>query len=71
LYAVSLQQSLPTIPVPLKPQDDDVWVDLQALLNRIYDEARYAIRIDYRQPLPPPALPPQEQDWLNGVLTSK
>ncbi|MEL6381196.1 MAG: DUF4058 family protein [Cyanobacteria bacterium J06626_18] len=41
LYALSRQQPLPTIPIPLKPEDAELAVDLQSLLNQVYEEARY------------------------------
>ncbi len=64
LYALSIQTPLPTLPVPLKPDDADLIIDLQALLEQIYDEARYKMRIDYTQPVPPPALLADDRQWL-------
>jgi hypothetical protein len=36
LYPITLQEPLPTIPIPLRPQDDEVALDLQALIARAY-----------------------------------
>jgi Protein of unknown function (DUF4058) len=55
LYSVTLQQPLPIVPIPLKAEESDVLLDLQAAVDRVYEEARYSIRIDYQQPVPPPA----------------
>lgn len=68
LYAVMLDQPLPDIPIPLKPGEPEPVVALQAVFNQLYDRARYATRIDYRQPLPPPKLTEAQQQWLDAVL---
>lgn len=68
LYAVMLDQPLPDIPIPLKPGEPEPVLALQAVFDQLYDRARYATRIDYRQPLPPPKLPEAQQAWLNTVL---
>lgn len=67
LYALSLQTPLPTIPIPLKPEDDDIILDLQAVFNRIYTEARYGMRLDYKEPVPPPALLADDRQWLESI----
>ncbi len=56
VWTVSLQDSLPIIPIPLRPTDADIPLHLQNALNDIYDEAAYDLSIDYSQPPPPPAL---------------
>jgi hypothetical protein len=71
-YAIALQQTLPKIAIPLKADEEaSVLVDLQAILTRVYDEARYAIRLDYTQPPPPPTLSPDDQTWVQQLLTAK
>ncbi len=67
LYALSLQTPLPTIPIPLKPNDADIILDLQALFDQIYTEARYGMRLDYREPVPPPALLADDRQWLETI----
>jgi hypothetical protein len=71
LYGIALNQPLPNIPVPLKPEDADVLLDLQVVLERVYDEARYAIRINYAQLPPSPVLSPDEQTWVKTVVAAK
>ena len=44
VWAVGLRQRLPVIPVPLSPPDDDVPLDLQGVLNDVYDFGFYALR---------------------------
>jgi hypothetical protein len=68
LYGVLLQEPLPTIPIPLKPDHAPILLNLQAVLDGIYDRGRYHSRIDYTQPPPTPALTPDAQTWLEEVL---
>jgi hypothetical protein len=49
-----LRQPLPTIPIPLKAPDADVFVDLQAVFRQTYERGRYAPSLRYGQiPLAP------------------
>lgn len=68
LYGFSLKQPFPSIPIPLKPPDSEPLVSLQDVFNGVYDRARYATRIDYRQPPPPPTLSPEDQQWVDELL---
>ena len=48
-------RGLPSIvPVPLRPPDAAVCLDLPLALTSIYDEAAYGLSIDYSQSPPPP-----------------
>jgi Protein of unknown function (DUF4058) len=67
LYGVVLQQELPNLPIPLKPDDPEPIVPLQEIFNGVYDRARYASRIDYDQPIPPPALSESDRQWVETV----
>jgi hypothetical protein len=64
VWAVTLQDTLPTIPVPLREGERDVVLELQAALNAIYEEAGYDLSIDYTQPPPPPALSDTDIEWM-------
>jgi hypothetical protein len=68
LYPVKLDQPLPNLPIPLKIGDPEPIVPLQLVFTQVYDRARYASRIDYTQPLPPPKLSDTEQQWVEAVL---
>jgi hypothetical protein len=70
LYAFSLRQSIPSFPLPLVPLDIEPVVDLQTLLNEVYDQAGFDMRIDYSQPC---VLPLKEADtaWANTLLQEK
>ncbi len=70
LYGLALQQPLPSFPIPLKPEEPEPFVPLQDVFSDLYDRARYATRIDYREPLPPPSLAVADQQWVDALLVS-
>ena len=41
-WPISLRERLPVIPIPVRVPDPDARLDLQAVLDRIYDDAGYA-----------------------------
>jgi hypothetical protein len=47
VHPISIRARLPRIRVPLKPGDEDAVLDLQAAMNRAYDEGPFADRVDY------------------------
>ncbi|MEM9162494.1 MAG: DUF4058 family protein [Cyanobacteria bacterium P01_F01_bin.4] len=70
LYAFNLSEPIPPFPLPLKQTDTEPVVNLQTLLNQVYDRASYDLAIDYTQN---PELPitSTDLDWLNHHLTEK
>jgi len=71
LYEFTLQQSIPAFPLPLKATGEQVMVDLQPLVNGIYERSGYSIRVDYQAPVPAPALSTEDQAWVNEVLHNR
>lgn len=70
LYAFNLQQTIPSFPLPLNVGDAEPIVDLQSLLNGVYDRARYHLAIDYSQePVPP--LKEEDANWVDALLREK
>ncbi|MCP2729550.1 DUF4058 family protein [Limnofasciculus baicalensis] len=67
LYAFNLQNAIPSFPLPLQEGDPEPLVDLQSLLNGLYDRAGYDLVIDYSQE-PLPALSEADTAWADGVL---
>lgn len=54
LYAFSVQNPIPTFALPLRSDDPEPTVDLQKLLNEIYDKSGYDLKLDYSvDPVPP------------------
>lgn len=64
IWPVTLDKPLPLLPIPLESPDPDVFLDLNETVQAVYERAAYTRRIDYRQPVPPPALRPAMADWL-------
>ncbi len=65
LYSVPLREPLPNIPIPLRPTDSDLVLQLQPLLDECYERGRY--RMNYQQP-PDPPLPADDDAWANQLL---
>jgi hypothetical protein len=68
LYGFTLRERIPDFPLPLKPATESVIVDLQAILEGVYDRAGYDYRIDYNQPVPSPALSTEDTAWIAEML---
>jgi hypothetical protein len=66
LYPIPLRNRLPRIRVPLRPDDADVTLDLQAAFDRAYDSGPYPQRIDYHANVVP-ALPHDDADWASAL----
>lgn len=68
LYGFSIQAPIPEFPLPLKPEDAEIGVNLQAIVDQVYEFGSYDLRLDYRQSVPPPALSAADQQWLDALL---
>jgi hypothetical protein len=68
LYGFRLQESIPSIPLPLKLGEAEPWIDLQAIFRGVYDRAGYQYRVDYQQVPPPPPLASSDQQWVDELL---
>jgi hypothetical protein len=66
IWPCSLRERLPVIPIPLTPPDPDVPLDLQELLNRVYDAAGYEKYIYAEMPRPP--LTPADAQWAQQFV---
>jgi hypothetical protein len=67
VWPIRLMQRLPVIGIPLKPEDPDAQLDLQAVLDLTYDRAGYADQIDYTAD-PEPPLSPELASWTDRHL---
>jgi hypothetical protein len=63
-WPISLKDRLPTIPIPLSRAIPDAHVDLQAILNRIYDTSGYDSYIYQDEPEPP--LSADDAEWARA-----
>lgn len=68
LWPIRVQEQLPTIAIPLRPTDQDIPLDLQAVFTAIYDKAGYDLSLDYSQPPPLPAFDDVTQNWVSELL---
>jgi hypothetical protein len=69
IYRAPLQERLPVIPIPLRPADKEIALDLQELIDLCYHNGRYD-NIDYRR-APEPPLSTEETAWMDGWLKAK
>ena len=67
VWPIPLDQPLPTVRVPLLPEDPDVSLDLQAALTQVYDLFGYDDLLDYTRP-PPGPLSAAEAEWIDRRL---
>lgn len=65
-WPIGLQDPLPIIPIPLKGDFPDASLDLQAILNRVYDAAGYEDYIYESSPEPP--LEDADLAWAKSLL---
>lgn len=68
-YPISLRKRLPTIGIPLRGGEEDVPLDLQELLDQVYEGGAYD-DLDYGQD-PPPPLTTADRKWLHRLLQEK
>jgi hypothetical protein len=66
IYRAPLRERLPNIPIPLRPSDRDVVLQLQPLIDACYRDGRYE-RINY-QAEPVPHLPEEDARWADSIL---
>jgi Protein of unknown function (DUF4058) len=69
LYAFSVRDEIPSFVLPLHSSEGEPLVELQSLLNGIYERAGYELRIDYTQPSQPP-LKAEDAVWADELLRS-
>ena len=71
VWAASLRDPLPTVPVPLLPGDPPAALPLGDCLTTIYDQAGYDLAVDYAQPPPAPRLAPADAAWVDALLAGR
>jgi hypothetical protein len=70
LYAFNLPSLIPFFPLPLRENDTEPLLDIQTLINELYDEGNYDLVIDYtKEPIPP--LSEENATWVDEVLKQK
>ena len=69
VYPISLRDPLPPIQIPLRDADENVALNLQAVLDRVYAEGPFG-SIDYSKP-PMPPLSGDTAKWATGLVKSE
>jgi len=70
LWVIRLDERLPTLSIPLRPEDEDIALDLQGVIDTVYDRAGYDLEINYNSdPIPP--LEPEWNAWAHRLLKEK
>jgi hypothetical protein len=65
-WPIGLRDPLPVVPIPLRAPDRDATLDLQALLQKVYDAGRYTYYI-YEVPLSQP-INPEDETWARQFV---
>ena len=66
VWPVQLRERLPEIPIPLREGDQEPIVDLQSVLNEVYDNSTYELSIYRHTPAPP--LAASDMAWANEII---
>ena len=69
VWPVSLRDRLPVIPVPLRPPDKPVPLDLRAVWDAVVEVGRYVPRCYGQSPEPP--LTEEDAEWAAGLVSSE
>ena len=67
LYPLPLREPLTPVPIPLRPADQPVWLDVQWLVGDTYAGDLYGQTIDYRRD-PDPPLSADDAAWADALL---
>lgn len=66
VYAWSVRQTLPSIPLPLLPPDADAIVDLQLVFRQAYERGRYGRSLPYGR-IPSAPLKKDDKTWARRL----
>jgi hypothetical protein len=70
LYAFGVQEPIPSFPLPLRVGDVEPRVDIQTLVQELYDRAGYDLAVDYHRESVPP-LEGRDAVWADLLLREK
>lgn len=68
VYAWSVRQPLPLLPIPLNPPDHDIIIDLGAVYNQAYERGRYSRRLKHFET---PSVPLTDDDLPWAIECSR
>jgi hypothetical protein len=67
VYPLSLRKPLPALRIPLRTEDKDIHLDLQAIIDLAYRKGRYAATLNYAEP-PDPPLAAKDAKWAEAMI---
>jgi hypothetical protein len=67
VYPWSIRRPLPRLPIPLRPPDGDVFLDLGEVFSMAYDRLRYAQTLSFGKALPA-ELQPADREWAEAII---
>ncbi len=67
VFSWNWKTRLPTIPIPLLPQDPEIDLNLQDVFESVYEPACYDRMLPYDEPVEPP-LSPADEAWVRERL---
>jgi hypothetical protein len=70
LYPFNLQNPVPSFPLPLREDDKEPLLEIQTLIEELYDEGNYDLVIDYTQQ-PVPVISGENAIWIDEILKQK
>lgn len=68
VWAMTVKDKLPVVPIPLKAPDPDVRLDIGAAFHELYDRSRYELSVNYSAEPAPPAFSEEDMQFLQGIL---
>lgn len=70
VYHWTVRQPFPSIPIPLRKPDPDVWIDLAEPFRVAFERGDYGRFIRYDQPPAPPKFEPADTQWVAQTASS-
>jgi len=70
LYAFNLHNVIPSFSLPLRGDDSEPVINLQELLNQVYEIYDYDLVVDFSKE-PIPALSEEDKNWVDEILKEK
>ena len=67
VYPFTVRDSIPDVPIPLRPGEREPILRLNRVLHELYDRAGYDLAVDYAQP-PHPPLAQADTQWMAQLL---
>ena len=64
LYPFTVRQAIPKFTLPLLPEDEELEVDLGAIINEMHHSVRYGQVARYHEPPPEPAFEGEVGEWV-------